>query len=304
MASQTKITGFYRPTKSTNSSAAAAKRRKAVIEDPVCEIKSQCDNKPALASLKQEIIDKVVTEPGVLLKSDLLKTEPGPTGNSKNIFTDGIELEKSVQKTSCVRKSRKTKIKSSLKVSFPKTLMAENPCAKTEIIKEETTSFADNHGCIPGSTPKTTTGLSTSCRKRKMQCVDEKSEVISKTPEKITEKSDAGIELTTKVRKKLEMGTEKVKTIEEVKIKADLLSSPSKPVPFLCMGTLSPRKPGLNSPIQLRSSPLMNKKALQSSSEKLLQNIAEKRFKSPAVKSLASLLDNVAPTKELPVKVI
>jgi hypothetical protein len=304
MSSQTKITGFYRPTKPTNSSVAAAKRRKAIIEDPICEVESKCDIKPVVASLKQETTAKVVTEPGVLLKSDLLKTEPGPTGNSKNIFTDGIELEKSVQKKTSVRKSKKTikSTESSLKVYFPKTLMAENPCVKTEIIKEETTSFADNHGCIPVSTPKGTTGLTTSCRKRKMQCVDEQSEVTSKTPEKPTEKSDAGIELSTKVRKKLEMGTEKVAVIEEVKTKADILNSPSKPVTFICMGTLSPRKPGLNSPIRMRSSPLINK--LQSSSEKLLQNLTEKRFKSPVVKSLASLLDSVAPTKELPKKVI
>lgn len=305
MASQAKITGFFRPTKATSSSAAAAKRRKAVIEEPICEVESKCDIKPTVASLKQETIAKCVNEPGVLLKSDLLKTESGPIGNSKNIFTDGIELEKSVHKKSNVRKSRKTikSTESSLKVSFPKTLLTENSCVKSEIIKEETTSFADNHGCIPVSTPKGTTGLTTSCRKRKMQCVDEQSEVISKTPEKLPEKSDAGIELSTKVRKKLEMGNEKVAAIqasEEVKIKADLLNSPSKPVTFLCMGTLSPRKPGLNSPIRIRSSPLVNK----SSTEKLLQNIAEKRFKSPAVKSLASLLDKVAPTKELPTKVI
>ncbi|XP_046652810.1 DNA replication factor Cdt1-like isoform X2 [Daphnia pulicaria] len=238
MASQAKITGFFRPTKASSSSAAAAKRRKAVIEDPICEVESKCDIKPTVASLKQETIAQFVNEPGVLLKSDLLKTESGPI---------------------------------------------------------------DNHGCIPVSTPKGTTGLTTSCRKRKMQCVDEQSEVISKTPEKLPEKSDAGIELSTKVRKKLEMGNEKVAAIqasEEVKIKADLLNSPSKPVTFLCMGTLSPRKPGLNSPIHVRSSPLVNKL----STEKLLQNIAEKRFKSPAVKSLASLLDKVAPTKELPTK--
>ncbi|EFX89987.1 hypothetical protein DAPPUDRAFT_220051, partial [Daphnia pulex] len=238
MASQAKITGFFRPTKATSSSAAAAKRRKAVIEDPICEVESKCNIKPTVAYLKQETIAKFVSEPGVLLKCDLLKTESGPI---------------------------------------------------------------DNHGCIPVSTPKGTTGLTTSCRKRKMQCVDEQCEVISKTPEKLPEKSDAGIELSTKVRKKLEMGNEKVTAIqasEEVKIKADLLNSPSKPVTFLCMGTLSPRKPGLNSPIRIRSSPLVNK----SSTEKLLQNIAEKRFKSPAVKSLASLLDKVAPTKEIPTK--
>lgn len=302
MASQTKITGFYRPTKA-NSSAAAAKKRKAVIEDPVSEVKFNCDIKPAIVTLKQETIVNFVAEPDVL-KSDQLKKEPAPTGNSKNIFTDGIEHEKTVQKKPCMRKSRKTlkSEESSMKVYFSKNL-SEKAFTETEIIKRETTSFADNHGSFPAevSTPKGATSLSTSCRKRKMQCIDEQSEVVRTTPEKPAEKSTE-IQLPTRVRKKLEMGTEKVaanQAIEEVNSKADLLASPSKPVTFLCMGTLSPRKPAINSPIRAKGSPLLNTRTLQSSSEKTRQNLAEKRFKSPAVKSLASLLDKAAPPEKV-----
>uniref|UniRef100_A0A0P4XPS2 DNA replication factor Cdt1 n=1 Tax=Daphnia magna TaxID=35525 RepID=A0A0P4XPS2_9CRUS len=239
MASQTKITGFYRPTKA-NSTAAAAKRRKAVIDDPVCEVRSNCDIIPAVATLKQETTANFIPEPDVLLKSDPLNKEPGPS---------------------------------------------------------------DNHGSFPAevSTPKGATSLSTSCRKRKMQCIDEQSEVVKTTPEKPAEKSN-GVQLPTRVRKKLEMGNENVtanQAIEEVKSNADQLNSPSKPVTFLCMGTLSPRKPAMSSPIRAKGSPLLNNKPLQSSSEKLLQNLAEKRFKSPAVKSLASLLDKAAPAEKL-----
>ncbi|XP_057373427.1 DNA replication factor Cdt1-like isoform X2 [Daphnia carinata] len=238
MASQPKITGFYRPTKA-NSSAAAAKRRKALIDDPVCEIRSNCDIKPAIASLKQETTANIIAEPDVLLKSEQLKKEPGPP---------------------------------------------------------------DNHGSFPAevSTPKGSTSLSTSCRKRKMQCIDEQSEVVKTTPEKPTEKS-IGVQLPIRVRKKLEMGNQNVTANQaiEVKINADQLNSPSKPVTFLCMGTLSPRKPAISSPIRAKGSPLLNNRPLQSSSEKLLQNLAEKRFKSPAVKSLASLLDKVAPAEKL-----
>lgn len=293
MASQPKITGFYRPTKA-NSSAAASKRRKAIIEDPVSDIESIREIKPVIVADAKETIAKFVAEPPVLLKSDQLKVEPVQTGNTINIFT---ELGKTVQKKPSLRKSKKTvkSSESSLKICFSKALLVDKLCAKKEIIQEETTSFADNHDYNPieVSTPKGANGSTTSCRKRKMQCVEEQSEIIKKTPEKPVEKSE-DVELSTKVRKKLDMGSEKVATNQLADVvKANIVNSPSKPVSFLCMGPLSPRKPGINSPIRTTNSPLSKSRTLQSSSEKLMQNLAEKRFKSPAVKSLASLLDKV-----------
>ena len=293
-SSQTKITGFYRPTKA-NSSAAASKRRKAVIEEPV---ESNTDTKSTIVVDTKATLPKFVAEPPVLLKSDQLKVAPVQIG-TVNVFT---ELGKTVQKKPSLRKSKNWTAKSSensLKVCFSKVLLADKPCAKTEIIQEEKTSFADNHDYNPieVSTPRSVNGSSTSCRKRKMQCVEEQSEVMSKTPEKIQKTEE--VELSKKVRKKLEMGNEKVTANQLGEIKPDLLNSPSKQVSFLCMGALSPRKANISSPIRATNSPLTKSRPLQSSSEKLMQNLAEKRFKSPAVKSLTSLLDKVPPSNKV-----
>lgn len=302
MASQTKITGFYRPTK-PNSSVASAKRRKAVIDHPAVKQESDHETKSTVVGDQSDTICKREIEPPVLLKSEPLKTEPELTGNTKNIFTVGIELGKSTQKKASERKLRKTKsIQSSMKKYISGGIETEQTLTLPEIIKEETTSFSDNHGNNPSevSTPKGPGGLSESSRKRKMQCIEEQAEVISQTPEKTVEKK-RDVEVTKKFRKKLDMGNDKNpvnQILEDVKSNADLLKSPSKQVSFLCMGPLSPRKPGVQSPVRSLSSPSHSRKIL-SSSEKMIQNLAEKSFKSPAVKSLASLLDKVPSTKVL-----
>lgn len=302
MASQMKITGFFRPTK-PNSSAAASKRRKAIVvdEDNVCKLEPKSEIKPTITTDHHpETSVQPENEASVLLKSDVFKVEPVKTGNSKNIFTDGIELGKSVQKKTVQRKSRKStkSIDSSLKKCLPKPFVAEKLNIVTEITKGEATSFSDNHDYNPVevSTPKGAIGSTTSCRKRKMQCVEEQSDLIKLTPEKPTEKVH-NVESSKKVRKKLEMGDDKVSAGQLLEEKADLLNSPSKTVAFLCLGHLSPRKPQMNSPIRTTSSPSMKNRLLQSSTEKRIQNLAEKSFKSSAVRSLSSLLDKVPPTK-------
>lgn len=302
MASQTKITGFYRPTK-PNSSAAASKRRKAIVDDPVCDSELNRETKPVIVTDRPETIVQTEKEPNVLLKSDPLKVEPGLLGNSKNIFSVDSEVKKTVQKKNVERRPKKTpkSVENSLKKSFTKPLPMKIPCTDTEIIKEEATSFSDNHDFNPleVSTPHGAKGSTTSCRKRKMQVVEEQSEVVQNTPEKVVKKSQE-VEFV-KARKKLEMGDLNIpaKPLEENTSKADALHSPSKPVAFLCMGNLSPRKSGLSSPIKTANSPSLKNKLLQSSVEKRIQNLAEKSFKSPAVKSLAALLDKVPPAKVL-----
>lgn len=292
MASQTKITSFYRPTKA-NSSAAAAKRRKAVINDPVIQFDPNSEIKPVLP-VKEEALTRLLSVPDV--KSDMFKTEAGEIGNSKNIFT---ECGKSVQKKPSIRKSKKTTktVEKTKKNIFSKSVQDEGQNSTTEIIKEEVTSVSDTHDYNPIeiSTPKAAHSSATSCRKRKMQCIEEQSEVIRHTPEKSLP-PNVEAPLSTKVRKRLEMGNEKMsenKLTEEIKAKGVILGSPSKSVAFLCMGSLSPRKHGISSPIKTISSPLAKSKGAISSAEKRIQNLSEKGFKSSAVRSLTSMLDKV-----------
>ena len=114
---------------------------------------------------------------------------------------------------------------------------------------------------------------------------DEAKEEV-KTPEKVETKK-AECKTPSKVCKKLDMEGEAINKI---------IDSPSKQVQFLCLGTLSPRKPV--TPVKARGSPLT--RILGHSSEKTIPtNLLERGFKSPAVKSLASLLDKEPPTAKV-----
>ena len=281
-SSQQKLTSFFRPTKSNLASAAAAKRRKAVIEDQECVIS---EIKPVMEK-NLATLDVPAT--------DAAKAEPF-TSNSVNIFTQGLEVGKSVQKTPSTRTKAKKTVKSSRSSSTTKAPiqsklnLLENAVLMSDKIKEETTSIKDNHDYNPIeiSTPKSTSSSTESTRKRKMQCIEELAEVnIKQTPEKVETKK-AECKTPSKVCKKLDMEGEAINKI---------IDSPSKQVQFLCLGTLSPRKPV--TPVKARGSPLT--RILGHSSEKTIPtNLLERGFKSPAVKSLASLLDKEPPTAKV-----
>ena len=273
-SSQAKLTSYFRPTKSNSASAAAAKRRKAVIEDPECvisEIKPVTVTEQSLAKATIEVPTFDATKAELVVPCNF------------NIFTQGIEVGKSVQKTSSTRTNAKKSVKSSRSSSttkapiLSKLNLLENAVLMSDKIKEETTSIKDNHDYNPIkiSTPKTSSSSTESTRKRKMQCVEQLAEIVEQTPEKIEEKR-MEVKTPSKVCKKLDMGSE-------------ALNSPSKQVQFLCLGTLSPRKPV--TPVKPRASPLTRVLGGHSSEKTIPANLMEKGFKSPAVKSLASLLD-------------
>jgi hypothetical protein len=279
-SSQAKLTSYFRPTKSNSASAAAAKRRKAVIEETECVIS---EIKP-VAVIEKNIINGTLLVPTF----DAAKTEPVVPSNL-NIFTQGLEVGKSVQKTSSTRIKSKKSVKPSRSSSTTKAPiqsklnLLENAVLMSEKIKEETTSFKDNHDYNPIeiSTPKTNSSSTESTRKRKMLCAEQLAEIVEQTPEKIEEKR-IDVKTPSKVCKKLDMGIEAI-------------NSPSKQVQFLCLGTLSPPKPV--TPVKPKASPLT--RVSGHSSEKIPANLMERGFKSPAVKSLASLLDKEPPTAKV-----
>ncbi len=193
MASQAKITSFYRPTKANNSTA-AAKRRKAVIENPDSILQpfhgfSETTTETTTPTLpvKLEPINNISFGGVDLPKSELA-----------SIFT---EVGKSVQKKPSVRKPRKT-----TKLSEGKKILSSKSIQAVERVTEETTSIKDNHDYNPAevSTPKAAGEATTSVRKRKMQCIEEKANLITHTPPKVEKRET--FKTPTKVKKRLEMG--------------------------------------------------------------------------------------------------
>ena len=279
MASQAKITSFYRPTKPNSSSAAAAKRRKAVIDDPETVVVPSVSEPVDPVKFQPVKIGSAADVLDVFSKLETPKIEP--VGIIFTAAAAGVEVGKSVQRKTTVRKPRKVS-KTSLK--------ADKATIHNEKIAEETTSVKDTHQYNP-STPKALGEATSSTRKRKMQCVVEQAEEVVHTPHKLESKDDADVKTPTKVRKKLEMTSDIVSAaVDHVKLQSGVPSSPGKQVQFLCMGTLSPRKP--ESPLKSSlSSPA--RQSLLKSTEKRMQSLTDKSCKSPAVRSLASLLDKV-----------
>lgn len=296
MASQAKISSFFKATKS-NPSTAAAKRQKAVISETE-GITELLKDSGILCKSEENCFLKA--EPDVP-KIDFIKNEFSKIENLKEIFTENTELKLAVQKKTSERKSSRTSksTKETLKSRLQK-LSAEKEVVN-EVVKEETTSFKDTHDFIPaeGLTPKASTDASSSTRKRKLQCATEQLELAKSTPEKV-EAVKGDMRTPVKARKRLELGDLKnfitQPGVKEIKSNENV-PSPSKQVQFLCMGTLSPRKSSLNSPLKQLKSPARGNLKILSSAEKRIQNLAEKGFKSPAVKSLASLLDKAPPAK-------
>ena len=291
MASQAKITSFYRTTKNSNT-VAAAKRRKAVIEVEETDTKITV----ATTTVKPEKETEATVN---VVKAEQKLEPPSVIVSSSNIFTNG-KVVKSVDKKRTVKKTKKSS--KVIENPHPKITIKSAPklvkdVESAEKIKEELTSFEDNHEFNPidvATTPKHPTDNTASTRKRKMECGGE-AVSLPQSPKQPEEKT--GIRTPNKVRKRLDMGagsTSLPQPVKEILSHTGSTHSPLKQVQFLCLGTLSPRKLGMDSPSKCTNSSNLNVKHFTPKQlEKRIGEVDRTNIRSPAVKSLASVLDQV-----------
>lgn len=289
MASQAKITSFYRNAKAGSSSTIlAAKRRKAVIiENAETSVQQPTKQEIPTEELANEVkpsirVPEIKVEVPSVKESEKKKLSSKAKAASEEI-SDVLELKKPA-----IRKPRKTvkpkeelQLTSSLKSNLD--AKQSSTASKTENYSEEVTSVEDSHGCSPEIketlTPNHPNDNSASTRKRKMEANLQRSQAAVTTPIKTEEKKKEKV-TPTKVRKRLDMDSN-----QPLNQAQTVPSSPSKQVQFICLGTLSPGK------ITKEGSPLKNLKTVPLPADK-----AQLISKSSAVKSLSSLLEK-APTK-------
>jgi len=271
MASQPKITSFYRTTK-PNNSAAASKQRKAAVqqEQPStvsAEIKTTISIKQVLEATKDAVSQIQLPESVSTRSNDV-----------KNLL-----------KVPSVRATRRCKDVKSVEST------SESAAVKSEE-KEKQVEFKP----AQVATPKQPSDNSSSTRKRKIECEEQAGLLSVKTPKQIEEKVES--RTPTKVRKRLDMGSvsSTTKQIDDLKIKSGLSNSPSKSIQFLCLGTLSPRKQEFDSPSKHLNSPRLTPKHLTpKASERSTLKLSGTDFKSPVVRSLAAVLDKASPKKKM-----
>ena len=289
MASQPKITSFYRTTKQTGS-IGASKRRKAVLQEEKT-LTVPTNNVEAVLEATKDAVSKIVL-PKLESATSVSNEE-----DAKNLLN--IPVTKRITRSKKVTGSINESVK--LASQVPETDNVTNE----ENIKKEATSYEDSHKFNPieVTTPQHPSDNSLSTRKRKMESAGQT--LTANTPKQIQEKAEKKTEIRTpiKVRKRLDMGGNcptTPKQIEDLKIESEITNSPSKSIQFLCLGTLSPRKQGMDSPSKQFSSPRLTPKHLTPKAlEKTPIKSPGNQFKSPAVKSLSSLLDKVSPVKKV-----
>ena len=298
MASQAKITSFYRNAKQS-SNILASKRRKAVIVDeeistslqqiPVKQEFPTTESCPTVQPTETKsseaktplILKNLCLEPTQEIVTPFLKTEelPVPVSNLKSAFeppknTKEVKKKPSVRKPRKTTKTKETPLITTLFKSSHKQEKAEG--SPSEEYAEEVTCVQDNHGCSPEVkellTPKQAKDNTLSTRKRKMEIHIQESQKTVITPVKVEEKQNR---TPVKVRKRLELNGEPGPEQNT--------ASPAKQVQFICMGALSPAK---------NASPYKSPRIASK-----LSDGTGPVAKSPAVKSLASLLDKAAPPK-------
>ena len=281
MASQPKITSFYRTTRQTNSTA-ASKQRKAVLQE------EQSSTVPT--ETKVTINIKSVLE---ATKDAVSKIELPTSVNTHKSSTD----EKNLLRVPALRSARRKKdVKSVIPTS-------ETTSVKTEEQEGKTAPCENNLGLkiAEATTPKQPSDNSSSTRKRKIESEEQNALLSVKTPKQIEEKIES--RTPTKVRKRLDMGSVSSSTpkqIENIKIKSGLSNSPSKSIQFLCLGALSPKKQELDSSSKRLNSPRLTPKHLTpKASDRNPISLSGSELKSPVVKSLASLLDKASPVKKV-----
>ena len=271
-SSQAKITSFYRNSKQS-STTLAAKRRKAVLGDS--GILPTVDEIKPLPVLTQKCDEDVKTSTGSAKSSVELSSE----GSLKMV----IRVPKTVKSEAKQLKVRKTKRPAQTKAEVEAHEDEKPPVLVVVPYVEEITSVEDSHGCSPEvkevCTPKHFSDNSTSTRKRKMEASCQDNEPKAATPVKLEDGKEEN-RTPTKVRKRLEMNADKPS-----------VGSPVKNIPFLCLGTLSPAKSHA-SPFK-SPKPVTPRLALVNAVEKSCLS-RDSSIKSSAVKSLASLLDNVS----------
>ena len=275
MASQAKITSFYRNSKQS-ATVLAAKRRKAVVDEESTEIVR--DIKTPAEEVKQEVEDAKLDQPKVEPLKLKLKLEQADKSKVKR-----------KQSTSRTKKTDEPEIWAVLKEPASKGL---DVCVR-ETYTDEVTLAKDDHDFNPEdiSTPKHSEENATSTRKRKMESAARAAEKVGLTPAQAEEKK---LETKTpnRVRKRLDMGSAAApvaSAVKEISTENRVSSSPAKVVQFLCMGALSPMKMNNNLPIKSSITP-----------QKLMPNLSEaKPAASTAARSLASLLEKVPPKVNL-----
>ena len=281
MASQPKITSYYRTTRRTSSTAASKQRKAAVQEEQTLTVPTETKTTVNIKSVLEATKDAVA-------KIEL----------PKSVITDKIvTADENLLKVPAVRAARRRKdVK-------PVESTSESVTVKVEEKEQGVKSNENNHELDPTevSTPKQPCDNSSSTRKRKMECEEQTALLSVKTPKQTEDKIES--RTPTKVRKRLDMGSVSSpipKQIEDLKIKSGPFNTPSKSIQFLCLGTLSPKKQEFDSPSkQLNSSSLTPKQVTPKASERNSVTLSGNGFKSPVVKSLTSMFDKASPQKKV-----